>query len=165
MPPLPSDHEQDAAGTAGGATAASTAPAARVHPPRSRAMRIALWWAGAVSLVLGILGIFLPVLPTTPFILLTAACWARASPRLHRRLLAHPRFGPMIDNWERYHSVPRRVKLTSIGLLSLSISFSIYMLRGRLWLQLMLAAFAVSVAVWMWRLPTREVEKKKKDGR
>jgi uncharacterized protein len=162
MSPHPTDDPHDAAGTAGGV--AAPVRAARVRPPRSRAMRIALWWAGALSLVLGILGIFLPVLPTTPFILLTAACWARASPRLHRRLLAHPRFGPMIDNWERYRSVPRKVKLTSIGLLSLSISFSIYMLRGKLWLQLLLAAFAVSVAVWMWRLPTQEVEKKEKDG-
>lgn len=126
-------------------------------------LRAALWCAGAISLALGVAGIFLPLLPTTPFILLTAACWARASPRFHRRLLAHPRFGPLIDNWERHHSLPRRVKTTAIALLTLSVGVSIYLLRGALWLQLALAAIAVTVATWMWRLPTRELPEKRKD--
>lgn len=120
-------------------------------------MQALLWLAGALSLMLGVIGIFLPLMPTTPFLLLTAACWARASPRLHRRLLAHPRFGPVIADWERHHSLPRKVKLTAIGLLSISIAASMYIVRDRLWLQLLLAAIAISVATWMWRLPTREI--------
>lgn len=159
MPPLPSDRDPSPAGAAGDAPVPALRPR-RPRKPRSRAMRITLWCGGAVALVLGIVGIFLPLLPTTPFILLAAACWARASPRLHRRLLAHPHFGPMIENWERYHSIPLKVKLTSIGLLSISICFSIYLVRDKPWLQVLMAAFALCVAVWMWRLPTQEVERR-----
>ena len=125
--------------------------------PDSPVLRAVLWCGGAISLALGVAGIFLPLLPTTPFILLTAACWARASPRFHRRLLAHPRFGPLIENWERHHSLPRRVKITAIALLTASVSVSIYLLRDVLWLQLMLGAFAIALATWMWRLPTQEL--------
>lgn len=121
-------------------------------------MRAVFWCAGAIALALGVAGIFLPLLPTTPFILLAAACWARASPRFHRRLLAHPRFGPLIENWERHHSLPRRVKVTAIALLTASVSVSIYLVRDMLWLQLMLATIGIVVATWMWRLPIRELQ-------
>ena len=67
--------------------------------PKSRIrqvlLRWLLWLAGGISFVLGILGIFLPVLPTTPFIILTAACWGRASPRFHRWLHHHQRRLPV----------------------------------------------------------------------
>ena len=52
-------------------------------------VRLLLWVIGAISLALGVIGIFLPVMPTAPFVLLAAACWAKASPRLHRMLLEH----------------------------------------------------------------------------
>ncbi|MDO5059604.1 MAG: YbaN family protein, partial [Neisseria sp.] len=57
------------------------------------------WLFGAIAFSLGVIGIFLPVLPTTPFILLAAACWAKASPRFHQWLLNHRYFGPMVADW------------------------------------------------------------------
>lgn len=128
-------------------------------PPDSRALRVILWCVGAISLALGVAGIFLPLLPTTPFVLLTAACWARASPRFHRRLLDHPRFGPLIYNWERHRSLPRRAKITAIVLMAISVGLSAYLVRDKLWLQLTIAGIVLAIAVWLWRLPTRELER------
>ena len=70
-------------------------------------------------LSLGIVGVFLPLLPTTPFILVATACFARSSERWHRWILANPTFGPMVRNWEENRCVSRRVKL--IAYLSMAI--------------------------------------------
>lgn len=126
-------------------------PTSRLHA--SPAVRWLLWILGSIALLLGLLGVFLPVLPTTPFILLAAACYARASERFHGWLLAHRTFGPTIRNWEQYGSVAPRTKKVAITMMTLSIAVSIWVVRDHLWLQAMLAAVAVSVGVWMWRLP------------
>ncbi|HRF84450.1 MAG TPA: YbaN family protein, partial [Pseudoxanthomonas sp.] len=69
------------------------------------------WWLLAyASLALGIVGIFVPGLPTTVFVLIAAWAAARGSERLERRLLADPRFGPMIRSWREHRAVPRRAK-------------------------------------------------------
>ena len=109
-----------------------------------------------LALALGIIGIFLPVMPTTPFILVAAACWARASPRLHRRLLANRHFGPLIRDWEEHRSLPRKVKWVACGLMAVSISTSIVLLHERFWLQVLMASFGVIGALVIWWLPTRE---------
>lgn len=131
-------------------------PTSRLHA--SRTVRWLLWTAGTVSLLLGILGVFLPVLPTTPFILLSAACYARASETFHQRLLAHPTFGPTIREWEEHRALALRTKKVAISMMSLSISVSIWVVREHLWLQVMLAMIAVSVGTWLWRLPTSTKE-------
>ena len=71
----------------------------------------ALWAiAGAMSLSLGAIGVLLPVLPTVPFILLAAFCFARSSEKLHDWLLTHRTFGPMIEDWQRRGAIGRRAK-------------------------------------------------------
>lgn len=119
-------------------------------------MRWLLWTAGTIALILGIIGAFLPVLPTTPFILLAAACYARASDRFHGWLLSHRSFGPTIRNWEENRSVSRRTKKIAVSMMTLSISVSIWVVREHLWLQLMLAAIAIGVGTWMWQLPEHD---------
>lgn len=127
---------------------------------RSPTIRALLWLAGTIALLLGIAGIFLPVLPTTPFILLAAACYARASERFYGKLVAHPSFGPLIIEWQRYHSIPLRVKRVAIGTMSLSISVSIWLVSSKPWLQALLVVIGVSVGTWLWRIPSRDLPAK-----
>lgn len=80
-----------------------------------------LWLAGGlVSLALGIIGIPLPILPTTPFILFAAFCFARSSPRLQTWLESNPRFGPMIANWREKGAIPTRAKIYSVAAMAVS---------------------------------------------
>ncbi|MGE8368141.1 YbaN family protein [Cupriavidus sp.] len=126
-----------------------------IRSRRQRALR-ALWVVlGVLSLLLGIAGIFLPVLPTTPFVLLAAACFARGSERFHARLLAHPRFGPLVHDWQTYRSVPLRAKCLAIGMMWPSMGITAWLMRERPLASLALVATAAGVTAWLLRLPTR----------
>ncbi|MBE0588470.1 MAG: YbaN family protein [Hydrogenophaga sp.] len=124
-------------------------------PHRSRLVRGLLWAAGSLALLLGVIGVVLPGLPTTPFILLAAACYAKASPRLHRWLLNHRLTGPMLRDWEQHRSLTRRNKTIAVVSMLVMVSFSIWSFRGRVIAQ---AALVVLGAVGAWvvlRIPTR----------
>ena len=87
-----------------------------------------LWQAaGLTALGLGIVGIWLPLLPTTPFLLLAAYCFSRSSERLHTWLVTHRQFGPLIENWNQHGAISRRAKwLSAISMLAvfgLSLAF------------------------------------------
>ncbi|MGV6872049.1 YbaN family protein [Pseudochelatococcus sp. B33] len=71
--------------------------------------------AGLLFVALGFVGAFLPVLPTTPFLIVAVACFARSSPRLESWLLDHPRFGPLLRQWRERGAIPRRAKLMSLA--------------------------------------------------
>ena len=125
------------------------------RPHRSRAVRWLLWAAGSLALGLGLLGVVLPGLPTTPFVLLAAACYAKASPRLHAWLLNHRLLGPMLRDWEQHRSLTRRTKTVAVVSMTLMVSLSIWSFRGRLIAQL---ALVLQGAIGAWvvlRIPTR----------
>jgi uncharacterized membrane protein YbaN (DUF454 family) len=107
--------------------------------------------AGAISLIVGIVGIVVPLLPTTPFVLLAAACWSRGSERWERWLLAHPRFGPMVRDWRREHAVPLRAKQLATVMMTIGSAWAWTRLPAWPWLPALCCA---AVLVWMWRLPT-----------
>ncbi len=77
-------------------------------------LRLVWTLGGGLFVAIGTIGIALPLLPTTPFLLLAAYCFARSSPRLHDWLLSHRSFGPLISNWDQYGSIDRRSKLIAI---------------------------------------------------
>jgi hypothetical protein len=125
-----------------------------VHP--SRTVRVALVVAGTGFVGLGVLGAFLPVLPTTPFMLLAAACFARASTRFYNALLNNRAVGPTIREWRRYRSIPYRTKWTAIALMAATLAASIVLAVDDQRLQIALAAFGVLLAIWMARIPSRD---------
>ncbi|MGZ9031801.1 MAG: YbaN family protein [Burkholderiaceae bacterium] len=123
---------------------------------RSRVVRLLFTLAGAIALGVGIIGIFLPLLPTTPFVLLAAACFARGSESFHQWLLANRTFGPMVREWEGHRSIPYRTKITAIILMSLTMAVSITFFVRPVWLKVVLALLGSGLAVWMYRIPSRD---------
>ena len=136
-------------------TASEGRPEVRKHS--SMTVRVLLVAAGTLCLMLAVLGVFTPVLPTTPFVLLAAACYARASTRFHRMLLNNRTFGPIIREWERYHSIPRRVKFIAIAMMATTLSISVIFFVEPTWLKGALVAFGFVLAFWMARIPSRDV--------
>lgn len=101
---------------------------------------------GALSLLLGLVGIFVPLLLTTPFLLLAAALWVRSSPRLYAWLLAHRRLGPYIRNFRENRAIPLRAKIYSVTLLWATLLYCIFfVVEEWWWAQLALLAVAVGV--------------------
>ena len=80
---------------------------------------------GHASLAVGFVGIFVPLLPTTPFVLLAAVCYSRGSERFHTWLHEHPRFGPMIDEWREHRAIGPKAKVAATVTLILSVSISL----------------------------------------
>lgn len=111
---------------------------------------------GLLSTALGVIGIFVPLLPTVPLLLLAAACFARSSERFHSWLLGHPSLGPMIRDFLDGQGIPLRTKIISISMLWISISISVLLLIPLLWVDIFLIAIALCVTIYLLRLPMRE---------
>lgn len=122
-------------------------------PPLPRWQRWIWLVCGWVCLATGIVGLVLPLLPTTPFVLLAAYCFSRGSVRYEHWLLTHPRFGPLVRDWRANHAVPLRAKQLATGMMALSAIASWWVLPPHIrWIP---GACCFAVAVWLWRLPTR----------
>ncbi len=107
-------------------------------------MRRHLYLAGGLaSVALGAVGAFIPVLPTVPFLLLAAFCFARSNPEWEARLLAHPRWGPSIRDWRERRAISRRAKAAALATLALSGAVAVLSLTG-VWLAA--ALFPIAVA-------------------
>jgi uncharacterized membrane protein YbaN (DUF454 family) len=109
-----------------------------------------------VSLGFGILGMFLPILPTTPFLLLSAALFAKSSTQYYQWLLNHKHFGQYIRDFRENKSIPLRIKIISITTLWVTILISIiFAAKGMLLLQIMLAAIAIGVSIHILSFKTK----------
>jgi uncharacterized membrane protein YbaN (DUF454 family) len=122
-------------------------------------MKVFLIIVGSVSLALGILGIFLPMLPTTPFLLLSAAAWVKASPSLYEWLLNHKVLGEYIRNFREHRAIPLRVKIYSVTLVWLTIGYCILAVVDEWWwAQLLMALLAIAIS---WHILSFSTLKKK----
>jgi uncharacterized membrane protein YbaN (DUF454 family) len=121
-----------------------------------------LWLiAGTICVVLGAIGIVLPILPTTPFLLAAAACYYKSSPRMHRWLLNNKWFGEYIRNYQEGKGLTIKTKITALTVLWITIGFSTVFMLNRLLpaqlvlpIQLIMIAVAIAVSTHILRLPT-----------
>lgn len=113
---------------------------------------MALGW---LAFATGIVGIVLPLLPTTPFMLLAAALFARSSPRFHRWLLTHRWFGPPIVDWQQYRGIRRNARRRAIIFILLTFSVSLAVVP-LLWVKGLLVVIMVILLTWLMRLPVLE---------
>lgn len=112
---------------------------------------------GLVSLLLGIIGVFLPLLPTVPFVLLSAFCFARSSERLHRWLLTHPWFADALNNWEQKKAIRKGLKRRAMLLSTLSFLVSIAVVP-LLWVKIMLGCMLAVLLLYLRSIPELEDE-------
>jgi hypothetical protein len=131
----------------------STVNADRQPRQFSLAVRLLLALAGSVALALGIIGIFVPVLPTTPFLLLAAACYLRSSRRLYAWLLGHRLFGRTIRNYLQHKSVDRKTKIYALVLLWLSLTVSAILVPSAI-VRILLPLIGIGVSIHLFSLKT-----------
>jgi uncharacterized membrane protein YbaN (DUF454 family) len=112
-----------------------------------------LWFVGgALSLLAGLVGILIPVLPTVPFVLLAAFCFSRGSERCERWIVEHRYFGPMVVNWRQHRAVPLRAKQAAALTMTASSVLAWFVMPGHVgWIP---AVCCAAVGFWLWRLPT-----------
>lgn len=118
----------------------------------SRAARFLLVGAGCFFVGLGLLGVALPVLPTFPFLLLAAWCYARSSPRLYRRLVESRTFGPPLRQWRDNRTISPRARTSALLLVVLAFGTSISLVDAA-WLRLLLLATGITLFLLLRRIP------------
>ncbi|MDQ1829565.1 YbaN family protein [Massilia scottii] len=127
-------------------------------------MKLLLNTIGCLAVLLGILGIFLPLLPTTPFLLLASACFARGSTRMHAWLLGNKVFGKYLSDFEQGRGIPRRAKITILVLMWASLAYSMLRLQ-RTSLTLLLLCIGAGVTIYLLRyVPTGAPRAARLDG-
>ncbi|MCM5556734.1 YbaN family protein [Pleomorphomonas sp. JP5] len=116
-------------------------------------MRQAYMIIGCLMVVIGAIGAVLPLLPTTPFLLIAAACFARSSPRLEAWLLSHRRFGPLLSAWRERGAIPRSGKLLST--IGMALGFYAFYKGSEpgLLLLVIVAAVFVLIGAYVWSRP------------
>ncbi len=113
---------------------------------------ISLGW---ICVVLGVVGIFLPLLPTTPFILLAAWCFAKSSPRFHLWLTSHPKLGPIIHTWQSGEGISRGLRNRVLVVMWASMLLSMWIV-GKWWSIALLSSIGIAVSIYIFRQPITE---------
>ena len=120
---------------------------------RNPLLRPLIFACGWLSVVLGVLGIFLPVLPTTPFLLLAAACFLRTSPRFYHWLIHHPRLGKYVIYYLDGKGIPRKAKVYTLLTLWTTMSLTMLLVDSQI-VRIILPLIGLSVSIYILRLPT-----------
>lgn len=107
---------------------------------------------GLLCVGLAILGAILPILPTTVFLIMATACFAKSSPRMQKKLLNNKTFGPLIHEWQQHRSIPRKAKRIALLTIILSLVWSAYLLQNMM-LTLLVFLLVIGPFIFLWRLP------------
>lgn len=117
---------------------------------RLATIRTAFVLGGWISLVLGLIGAFLPVLPTTPFVILAAFLFSKGSPRLHRWLITRPYLGKMILEWERHRVIRMRAKVMSTAIIIPLFTYTLVFVQVHAAIKVIVAVIGVAVLTFIW---------------
>lgn len=112
---------------------------------------------GAISLIIGFVGIFVPLLPTTPFVIVAAYCFSKGSPQLHDWLLSRPYFGKVVRDWNRYGTIPLSAKLMCLGMLSGSLIYIHFIGQLPLAAKWIATAFILAILAFVLSRPSHRV--------
>jgi uncharacterized membrane protein YbaN (DUF454 family) len=123
---------------------------------KNKAIKIFLLFVGWLSVVLGVIGIFLPVMPTTPFLLLAAACFMRTSPKFYKWLVGHPRLGKYLVYYLEGKGIPLKAKVYTIATMAISMSVTCYFVPVTA-VRVLLPLVGVLVALYIVRQPTLDL--------
>jgi uncharacterized membrane protein YbaN (DUF454 family) len=124
------------------------------RPPTGAVARAIWLGAGLLLSLVGLVGVALPLVPTTPFLILAAACFARSSPRLEAAILDHPQFGPLVRDWRARGAIPLRAKLLAAG--GMAGGYAVFCVAARPdWpLALGVAAVMALIGAWIFSRPS-----------
>lgn len=117
-------------------------------------VRILLIISGWIFVGLGIIGIFLPVMPTTIFLIIAAACFARSSEKFYNRLLNNKYLGKYIRDYMEHRGMPLRAKIVAITMINIVIGYSAFFAVNTLWVKILLVIIAVSLTVYLVSIKT-----------
>ena len=121
-----------------------------------KTMKFLFAFLGSVSLVLGIMGVFLPVLPTTPFLLLAAAMYMRSSQRLYDWLMSHKHLGAYIRNFREHKALPLRVKVVSVTMVWATLLYCAIFVAKEWWMSAIFIAIATGVTIHILSFKTQK---------
>jgi uncharacterized membrane protein YbaN (DUF454 family) len=111
-------------------------------------------WLGHTSVALGVVGAFLPVMPTVVFMILAAWCYARGNPALRAKLLAHPTFGPPVRDWEEHRAISLRGKVLGITTIVAGFAVSVLWVVDTTWLRVMLIGLGAALVGFLLTVKT-----------
>lgn len=123
----------------------------KVKSPVLRGVLIVCGW---LAIVCGVAGIFLPVVPTVPFLLLAAACFAKSSEVFHQWLLQHNHLGPLVHGYLNGAGIPLRAKMTSLAMICTSVPASVIFFVNSFWVKVVLVVIAMIICAYLLFLPT-----------
>ena len=119
-----------------------------------------LFCLGWLSFVTGLLGLVLPLLPCTPFMLLAAALFARSSPRFHHWLLYRSWFGGYLRHWQKHRAMPPGAKPRAIAVILITFAISLWLVK-MMWVRILLLAILSCLLIFMWRIPVVDEKQQK----
>lgn len=124
---------------------------------KKSAVRMLYLIMGLLCVLLGMIGVVLPLLPTTPFMLVAAFCFSRSSERLHQRLLNHRIFGKLIQDWENHGVIPLKAKVLSTVMMLTMVSYPLIFRDFHLGLKLAVVASIVFAVSYIWTRPSQPI--------
>lgn len=125
--------------------------------------RLAYIGLGYLFFALGFIGAFLPIMPTTPFLILAAGCFSRSSPRLHQWVLDQPTVGPLVRDWECYGIIRTRAKILATGMMAISLFYPLVIKDFSLAIKLSIGGVVAVVLLYIWTRPSESSEVTPKD--